>query len=191
MKAIIIGAGIALALCTALLSGCIGNLASDTLPYGSDNFSSSASNSSKSETSFSSERGYSSSEIFLEITNDERNRAIEIADCELIQSAEPRLDARFGSSYASPESNIRITFTREMDTQSLNDANIIVTTFDRCISDLFDYVYDPNTKTLYLNYKKSAENAGSGDVVFVYLTTRVKTADGVSLDTIYFFQYCT
>ena len=116
---------------------------------------------------------------------------------DLIKSTSPR-----DQSKASPYSSIVIRFNQDMDINSLDGDNIIVVDdkHSTIITYAFNFNYDEKSRELHLDMKPEMKptlkqpsmlGLGKGNTVRVFLTTKVKTADGKSIEHEYEFTYHT
>ena len=116
---------------------------------------------------------------------------------DLIKSTSPK-----DQSKASPYSSIVIRFNQDMDAGSLNGDTIIVVDdkHSTMTSYAFNFNYDEKTRELHLDMKPEMKptwkqpsmlGLGTGNTVRVFLTPKVKTADGKSIDNVYVFSYRT
>lgn len=114
----------------------------------------------------------------------------------LIQSTSPSDQSKAGLFFRT----IKIQFKQDMDESTLDFPNIIV--FDdkdsTVVNYLFNFNYDANSRLLHIDIKQEStmkqewqDSVGSGNVVHVYLTGKIKTADGKFIDHDYVFSFHT
>jgi hypothetical protein len=115
----------------------------------------------------------------------------------LIKSTSPKDQSR-ASSYSS----MVIKFTQDMDVSTLNGDNIIVVDekHSTIVTYAFNFNYHADTRELHLDLKPemkptwkrpSSLGIGTGNTVFVFLTDKIKTAEGKFIDNNYVFSYRT
>jgi len=81
-----------------------------------------------------------------------------------------------GEENVSSYSGITIIFNRDMDAETLNSNNIKVLDGkhgERIISELFNYSYDKETRTLHITFKDPNSSYGSGNGITVIVTKEV------------------
>ena len=98
----------------------------------------------------------------------------------------------------SPFSNIVIKFKQDMDASTLVYPNIIILEdqHSTVVDYMFNFNYDAETHTLHLDMKPDfnqtrQSGVGNGNTIHVFLTNKIKTADGKFIDADYVFSYRT
>ncbi len=106
-----------------------------------------------------------------------------------IESTAPRHDERD----VDPGSNISITFKYDMDPQTLNDKNTIIVEgkHSRTITDLYNFEYDKETRTLFINFKIPGNNVGTENGITIYLSRNIKNSEGKNMGFDMVFGYST
>jgi hypothetical protein len=111
---------------------------------------------------------------------------------DLIQSISPA-----NQSKAGPFSSIVIKFKQAMDASTLEYPNIIVLDqHSTVVGYMFNFNYDEKTHVLHLDMKpdfkqNGRSGVGAGNTIQVFLTNKIKTADGKYIDADYVFSYRT
>jgi beta-lactamase regulating signal transducer with metallopeptidase domain len=111
---------------------------------------------------------------------------------DLIQSTAPA-----NQSKAGPFSGIVIKFKQAMDVSTLDYPNIIVMDQHSTVVDyMFNFNYDEKTQVLHLDMKpdftqNERSGVGTRNTIQVFLTNKIKTADGKYIDADYVFSYRT
>jgi hypothetical protein len=111
---------------------------------------------------------------------------------DLFQSTSPSNQSKVG-----PLSGIVIYFKQAMDVSTLEYPNIIVIDQHSTVVDyMFNFNYDEKTRILHLDMKpdftqNGRSGVGSGNTIQVFLTNKIKTADGKFIDADYVFSYRT
>jgi hypothetical protein len=111
---------------------------------------------------------------------------------DLIQSTSPS-----NQSKVAPFSGIVIKFKQAMDVSTLDYPNIIVMDQHSTVVDyMFNFNYDEKTNVLHLDMKpdftqNGRSGVGAGNTIQVFLTNKIKTADGKFIDADYVFSYRT
>ena len=111
---------------------------------------------------------------------------------DLIQSTSPA-----NQSKAGPFSSIVIKFKQAMDASTLEYPNILVLDQHSTVVDyMFNFNYDEKTHVLHLDMKpdfkqNGRSGVGAGNTIQVFLTNKIKTADGKYIDADYVFSYRT
>jgi hypothetical protein len=73
-------------------------------------------------------------------------------------------------------SNISITFSHDIDKESLNQENIRVyeSKHSRNISNLFNYIYDKNDRVLKIEFKIPENGFGTSNSIMIFISGKVK-----------------
>ncbi len=111
---------------------------------------------------------------------------------DLFHSTSPSNQSKVG-----PFSGIVIYFKQAMDVSTLEYPNIIVMDQHSTVVDyMFNFNYDEKTRVLHLDMKpdftqNGRSGVGAGNTIQVFLTNKIKTADGKFIDADYVFSYRT
>lgn len=106
-----------------------------------------------------------------------------------IKSTSPKHDERD----VDPGSSISMTFKYDVDSESLNEKNIIINEgkHSRTITELYNFKYDKETRTLHIDFKLPGNNVGTGNGITVYLSKNIKNAEGKAMGFDMAFGYST
>ncbi len=106
-----------------------------------------------------------------------------------IKSTSPKHEERD----VDPGSSISITFKYDVESESLNEKNIMVNDgkHSRTITELYNFNYDKDTRTLHIDFKLPGNNVGTGNGITVYLSKNIKNAEGKAMGFDMAFGYST
>ncbi|HEX2925783.1 MAG TPA: Ig-like domain-containing protein [Ruminiclostridium sp.] len=98
-----------------------------------------------------------------------------------------------GQTEVDSGSNITVKFKCDMDESTLNGSNIIIGEgkHSRIITELYNFNYDKETKTLNISFKLPGNGVGTGNGINVFISHKVKNIQGNEMGIDVIFGYST